>query len=310
MTDVTAAVAVVACTRDRPELLQGLLPALQRAQQQGIDVVVVDSASRGPQTRALVEQAGLRLVRCEQPGASRARNAGFAATTAPVVVFVDDDCRPHDDWAYALAAAFDGDGDAGDAVGFATGRVVPGAGPGRAMSPMERTEPARWQAGDDVDEMGHGACVAFRRTAFVAVGGFDEVLGAGAPLHASEEKDLFWRLLRAGWEGRFVPAAAVDHCAWRPQGEALRNGYRYGVGIGARTVKVARLEGQGAMAAVLRRSARTFQGTARTVRARHRFGTVNLTLRSIGIIVGGLRARRYSVVAGKFAGKSAGTSTS
>jgi GT2 family glycosyltransferase len=290
-------IAVVVCTRDRPQLLTDLLPALQQAQDRGLDVVVVDSASRGPQTAALVRDAGLRLVRCEEPGASRARNAGFAATAAPVVVFVDDDCRPHEDWADLLAAAFDD-----DVVGFATGRVVPGAGPGRAMSPMERATPARWRAGDDVDDMGHGACVAFRRTAYAAVGGFDEVLGAGAPLHASEEKDLFWRLLRAGWEGRYVPESVVEHYAWRGESEALRNGFRYGVGIGARTVKIARLEGGRPVAAVLQRSARTLRETGRTIRAGHRFGTVNLTMRAAGVIVGGIRARRYPLVDGKFTG--------
>src|SRR4051812_24514103 len=305
MSDAVADLAVVACTRDRPELLQGLLPALRGAAESGIDVVVVDSASRGEETRALVEAAGLRLVRCEQPGASRARNAGFAATAAPVVVFIDDDCRPRDDWAQALAAAFDGDGP----VGFATGRVLPGTGPGRAMSPMERAEPAAWRSGADVDEMGHGACVAFRRSAFVSVGGFDELLGAGAPLHASEEKDLFWRLLRAGWEGRFVPAAVVEHYAWRPDREALHNGFRYGVGIGARTVKLARLEGRRPAVAVLRRSAGTLRETGRTIRAGHRFGTLNLTVRALGVIVGGLRARRYALSDEKFVGKSAGSSS-
>jgi GT2 family glycosyltransferase len=290
-----AEIAVVVCTRDRPDLLRGLLPALARARDVGADVVVVDSASDGPETRQLAEEQGLRVIRCERPGASRARNAGLEATTAPIVAFTDDDCRPRDGWTASLAEAF-----ADEIVGFATGRVVPGAGPGRAMSPMEREEPAHWRAGDDVDEMGHGACVAFRRAAFESVGGFDEVLGAGAPLHGSEEKDLFWRMLRAGWEGRFVPAAVVEHVAWRGQGESLRNGFRYGVGIGARTAKVARLDGVRPGPQVRRKSLASLRQTGRTIRAGHRFGTLNLTLRAVGIVVGGVRARRYPVVDGRF----------
>jgi GT2 family glycosyltransferase len=290
-----ADIAVVVCTRDRVELLRGLLPALTDAQAAGAEVVVVDSASVGPETRQLAEAAGLRVVRCDRAGASRARNAGLEATVASVVAFTDDDCRPRAGWLDALLGAF-----ADDVVGFATGQVVPGTGPGRAMSPMERDEPAQWRFGDDVDDMGHGACVAFRRSAFEAVGGFDVVLGAGAPLHGSEEKDLFWRLLRDGWEGRFEPAAVVEHYAWRGQGESLRNGYRYGVGIGARTAKVARIDGDRPGRRVVRKSMSTLRQTGRTIRAGHRFGTLNLTLRAVGILVGGMRARRYAVVAGRF----------
>jgi glycosyltransferase involved in cell wall biosynthesis len=291
-----AEIAVVVCTRDRPALLGGLLPGLVDAAAAGADVVVVDSASQGPETRQLAEAAGLRVLRCDRPGASRARNAGLRATTADVVVFTDDDCRPRAGWTGALATAF-----ADGAVGFATGRVLPGEGPGRAMSPMERAEPARWRLGDDVDQVGHGACMAVRRSAFEAVRGFDEVLGAGAPLHGSEEKDLFWRMLHAGWEGQFVPAAEVEHVAWRDGRESLRNGYRYGVGIGARTAKVARIEGARSAPLVVGKSWESLRQTGRTIRAGRRFGTLNLTVRAVGIVVGGARARRYPIVEGRFA---------
>ena len=55
-------VAVVLCTRDRPALLAGAVPALVAARKEGADVVVVDSASRGPETRRMAEEAGLRVV--------------------------------------------------------------------------------------------------------------------------------------------------------------------------------------------------------------------------------------------------------
>jgi GT2 family glycosyltransferase len=293
---VVEQVAVVVCTRDRPELLRGVLPSLVDAKARGADVVVVDSASVGPETRQLAAEASLRVVRCERPGASRARNAGLRATTAAIVAFTDDDCRPRSGWTDALVAAF-----ADDVVGFATGRVLPGHGPGRAMSPMDREEPARWREDDDVDQVGHGACMAVRRTAFEAVGGFDEVLGAGAPLHGSEEKDLFWRMLQAGWEGQFAPGAEVEHFAWRDNRESLRNGYRYGVGIGARTAKVARIAGVRPTGRVVGKSWESLRQTGRTMRAGHRFGTLNLTVRAAGILVGGLRARRYPIVDGRFA---------
>src|SRR5256885_14828700 len=144
--------------------------------------------------------------------------------------------------------------------------------------------------------------MAFRRVAIEAVDGFDEVLGAGGPLQASEEKDLFWRVLRAGWEGRYVPDAVVDHAAWRGHGESLRNGYRYGVGIGGRVAKVARLEGRSPTGPVVRHSLACLRQIGSTVRARYRFNTVDLMARAVGILVGGARARHYPVVDGRFVG--------
>src|SRR3546814_18684182 len=47
----------------------------------------------------------------------------------------------------------------------------------------------------------NGAGMALRRHAAIEVGGFDERLGPGAPLHG-EEHDLVLRLYEAGWQGR------------------------------------------------------------------------------------------------------------
>jgi N-acetylglucosaminyl-diphospho-decaprenol L-rhamnosyltransferase len=52
----------------------------------------------------------------------------------------------------------------------------------------------------------HGALLLVRRTAWDEVGGFDAVQWLYA-----EDLDLGWRLARAGWPTRYVPAAHVHH---------------------------------------------------------------------------------------------------
>lgn len=51
-----------------------------------------------------------------------------------------------------------------------------------------------------------GACLLLRRTAFEAVGGFDE-----RQWMYGEDLDLGWRLRQAGWRTRYEPRAAVRH---------------------------------------------------------------------------------------------------
>ncbi|HEV2754017.1 MAG TPA: glycosyltransferase family 2 protein, partial [Solirubrobacteraceae bacterium] len=52
----------------------------------------------------------------------------------------------------------------------------------------------------------HGALLLVRRAAWEQVGGFDDAMWFYA-----EDLDLCWRLNRAGWATRYVPAARVHH---------------------------------------------------------------------------------------------------
>ena len=221
-------VAVVIPTRDRPQHLARVLAAVARAVDAVDEVVVVDSASTRADAVEAAVRAGVRVVRCEEPGASRARNAGAAATTAPIVAFTDDDCAPRPGWTQAIAAAL-----ADPARAFVTGRVVPDAVDGAVVSVLDDTTSRRLCWPDDPAGMGHGANAAFRRGWLEEVRGWDELMGAGAPLRGGEEQDLFLRIMHAGGEGRFEPAVEVIHHQWRGSSEALRLELAYGRGSAA-----------------------------------------------------------------------------
>src|SRR3546814_4062134 len=74
--------------------------------------------------------------------------------------------------------------------------------------------------------------MALRRHAAIEVGGFDERLGPGAPLHG-EEHDLVLRLYEAGWQGVVADAPVVEHLDWRDDSERLANLLVYSRGAGA-----------------------------------------------------------------------------
>jgi len=230
-------VAVVVPTRNRPELLATCLAALQAELAAGDEVLVVDSASDdAPAVARVAAGAGARLVRCDERGASRARNAGWRATDRELVVFVDDDMQVHAGWADALVAA------AVPGVSFVAGRTVAsGATGGQAAS-------VTWGRPDEViDRSTRGAFAAsnnllVRRSALLRTGGFDERLGPGTWLEAGEDLELLDRVLATGAEGRYAHDAVASHEQWRDAHASRRLQLSYGKGMGARFALMLRRE--------------------------------------------------------------------
>jgi hypothetical protein len=79
---------------------------------------------------------------------------------------------------------------------------------------------------------GIGACMAIRRSTWEVLGGFDEMLGAGAPFRSAEDSDFALRTLLSGAYVFESPAIAVTHYGFRTwaEGRPLIDGYMYGLG--------------------------------------------------------------------------------
>ena len=274
-------ISVVVPTRDRPDHLDRCLAALRAALRPEDEVVVVDSASAVPIAGA--------TVRCDRPGASHARNAGVAAATHSIIAFVDDDVRVQAGWPGAIAGAF-----ADPSVAFVTGRLIapPDVVAERPVAIKDDVLPARLDA-SAVGTLGHGGNFAVLRSVFDAVGGFDEALGPGARFRAAEDLDVFDRLLRAGFVGRYEPVALAWHEQWRDRRALLALDFAYGVGAGARLAKLSRCDRHRARIAaedwVWRSGVR--DGVLGSLRQRHEFGAVTALTRLFGTGVGFAAAR-------------------
>lgn len=236
----TGRVAVVVASRDRAEMLDRCLASVRGALRAGDQLIVVDSASRDAAAYAEVALAhDALLVRCPQPGVNRARNAGWRASDAPVVLFTDDDVEVEKGWADAFAGCFAEHPE----TGFVTGWI--GVPPGQEntddVAVKDDDEPAvldRLTRGT----LGHGASLGVRRQALEQLGGWDEALGAGGRFRAAPEVDLFDRLFAASWTGRFEPAARARHHQWRSDRQLALLHLRYGLGTGARIAKLRRTD--------------------------------------------------------------------
>ena len=277
--------SVVVATRDRPVLLDGCLGSVLASSLPPDEVIVVDSASRGPGPSDVARAHGVRTLRCEEPGASRARNAGWRAATHPLVAFVDDDVRVGRGWADGVRSA----ASAHPEAAFFTGRLevaAADAGAERPVAIFDEAEPFVIDASAVVN-FGHGANLAARRPALEAVGGYEETFGPGARWRAAEDLDLVDRLLAAGFTGRYVPDADASHVQWRRRPDFVKLEWNYGIGQGARLARLRRAER--ARFDRLSRIVWKEQGTdllAELVRARYEFGALLTLTRLAGTAAG------------------------
>jgi glycosyltransferase involved in cell wall biosynthesis len=177
-------------------------------------------------------------LRSGWPGTSRARNLGARAAVGDALAFVDDDVRVAPGWAASIRQCLDAHPDAA----FFTGRITVPAHQRSAHRPVavaDHRQSLEFR-GVGAAVLGHGANLVVRRTAFDAVGGFDESFGPGARYRAAEDHDLFDRLLAAGFTGRYEPAIAAEHEQWRQRWALVRLEWAYGVGTGARLARLRR----------------------------------------------------------------------
>jgi cellulose synthase/poly-beta-1,6-N-acetylglucosamine synthase-like glycosyltransferase len=201
---MSIAVSVVVPTFRRPELLAHCLEALltQDFAPQDYEVLIVDDAA-SKETRQQVEgcarQARMQgrqvfyLSTSGQQGPAAARNLGWRAARGEIIAFTDDDCLPAPVWLREGLAAFSGD------VMAVSGRI-------RVPVPPRPTDYEYDTSHLEESEFATANCF-YRRSALLAVGGFDERFTAAW----REDSDLFFLLLERGMRTVTAPGAIVVH---------------------------------------------------------------------------------------------------
>jgi len=245
-------VSVVVCTRNRSDQLAACLDRLRELTYPNLEIVVVDNAPSDDSTRHVVAAAAaadprFRYVVEPRPGLSRARNRGLAVAGGTYLAYTDDDVEVDPDWVEGLLRGFHRRSDVGCVTGLvATAEITSAAEEyfdARAASWSSRCEPELFSldgahARDPLFPyspgiFGTGANLAFDRALLVALGGFDEALGAGTRTRGGEDLDIFVRVLRAGRAIAYEPAALVWHHHRADRDALLQQMYGYGTGLSA-----------------------------------------------------------------------------
>ncbi len=217
-----------------------------------IELIVVDDGSRDD-TASVAEGLGARVIRhARNRGPAAARNSIAHAASAPVVLYIDDDCDAEPDWAERHLRMYDNPRVVG------TGGPMAGA-PERGWTQryLARNNPAGyleasvgdsdallWRLRQYVARMWRdstpeapvpayafaGGNMGFRRAAILAVGGFDERYAFGP-----EDYDLCLRIQDLLPTAILMadPGAVATHHYPRSPFDALRRSVSYGRNGGA-----------------------------------------------------------------------------
>jgi GT2 family glycosyltransferase len=195
-------ISVIVCTYNGGRTLRETFQHLQRLNYPHFEVIVVDDGSTDGGTDEAASY-GYRLIRTQNAGLSSARNTGLLAAKGELVAYLDDDAYPDEDWLQYLALTFL----RGDYVGVG-GPNIPPPGDGWIADCVTNSPggPIHVLLSDREAEHIPGCNMAFRKSALLAVGGFDDRFRT-----AGDDVDICWSLQKHGWKLGFSPAAAVWH---------------------------------------------------------------------------------------------------
>lgn len=221
------AVSVLIATHNRAlKLRQTLEALLEQKTPSGLswEVLVVDNGSTDGTLevfRSMAMRAPGRLRYAFEPrlGKSQALNSGIKVARGGVVALTDDDVSPAPDWVATAATVLDA-----WKVDGAGGRILPRwevEAPAwvlrnrrllDSLAIMDFDKPAMLPVPAGTHPQIWGANMVYRRSALVALGGFDPKLGpVGRRRFCAEDTDIVRRMLEAGRAMAYDPALTVYH---------------------------------------------------------------------------------------------------
>lgn len=224
--------SVVINTYNRASSLPATLEGLRYLNYPNLEVVVVNGPSTDGTEELLRGWAGrVKHERCTERNLSVSRNVGIRAAAGEYVAFIDDDAIPEPEWVDQLLAGYDAPdvGATGGVVYDHTGYTFQ-----YEYSTASRLGNADWNVKEHAEYMCfpgsftfpylQGTNTSFRRTALVAIGGFDEEYE-----YYLDETDVCLRMIDAGYVVKQLANAFVHHkfapSELRDHQRVLRNRY-------------------------------------------------------------------------------------
>jgi glucosyl-dolichyl phosphate glucuronosyltransferase len=224
--DTPSDISVIICTYNRAEMLRDTLESWLSIQNAGtsVELIIVDNNSTD-HTRLVVESfrpdcpCQLHYVCETDAGLSYARNRGITKASGNIVAFVDDDVYFDKCWLTALVKVFNDNPE----ISCAGGRSIPkfdGDKPDWITEDILKIYGATGYGDKDrlmvFPEYPFGLNMAFRKAVFTQLGKFNTRLGrVKKSLLSNEERDIFYRIHKAGLKVYYASEAVLYHRIFR-----------------------------------------------------------------------------------------------
>ena len=233
-------ISAIVCTRNRGASPAQAVKSLLASRHPNYEVLLVDQ-SNDDETEVAVAPLNtdprFRYLRSTGIGVSRGRNDGMRAARGAVCCITDDDCEAYPDWLSSMQNLFARH--PGVALTFCGVDAGPHDSSAGFIPTYRRTDDLLMTSPREKNRgRGIGAAMAMRPEVVLAQGGFDELLGPGAPFRCCEEGDLATRLLIAGHHVYESRDAGVIHHGFRTWQQGRELSRRDWFGIGAAYIKL------------------------------------------------------------------------
>jgi len=229
-------VSALVCTRSRGSGVVATIKSILGSDYPDFSLLVLDQSDDERTEKALLafrHDPRFTYLRSTTRGLGAAHNVAIRGLQTELIAITDDDCVVPVDWLREIVRACQSD----ERIGLVFGRVA--AGPydaGAGYVPVfEHDAPVVLTTlrGNLFQGLGIGACFALKRSAWLSVHGFDEMLGPGSPLGSLEDRDMAIRLLLAGYAVSYTPQVSVTHYGFRPKRELRHLAFQDWLGFGA-----------------------------------------------------------------------------
>ncbi|MEX2214878.1 MAG: glycosyltransferase [Phycisphaeraceae bacterium] len=195
-------VSVVVAVYNGAKTLDNCLRSLRRLNYPDYEIIVIDDGSKD-HTPQIVTRHGVRSIRVDNGGLSRARNLGIEAATGSIVAFIDSDAYADEDWLFNLVTTLEEH----NAAGVGGPNLTPPEDGFVALCVDHAPgNPTHVLLDDETAEHVPGCNMAFRKDALQRINMFD-------PTHraAGDDVDVCWKLLVREEKIAFSPSAVVWH---------------------------------------------------------------------------------------------------
>lgn len=206
--------SIIINTLNRANLLPNTLKSFLHLDFDNFEVIVVNGPSNDG-TAEILEQwkDKIKIGHCSEPNLSMSRNIGIAMANGDIILFIDDDAIPEPEWLDQIMDGFDS-----PEVGGVGGKVFDHTGFNYQYqyANADRLGHGKWQLTEPSPHYCfprafefpylQGTNTAFRRSALLEIGGFDEEF-----TYYLDETEVCLRLIDRGYVIKQLSNAFVHH---------------------------------------------------------------------------------------------------